>query len=161
MSLCLLKRGFILLILIVTFSSTWTSARPAPQMRASVMGTWTGQSICTGNHPACKNEVVVYRVEAIPDKPGMVTMFADKIIGGKREPMGKLDFQYDRTREALSCEFVRGRTHGLFEFKMTGDTMEGTLVLLPEKSVGRRIKVRRVTEDQVPPAPDRKEYDGM
>lgn len=158
MSLFVLKRGFILLILL---GLTWSSARPAPQMRASVMGVWTGQSICTGTLAACKNEVVVYRVEAIPGKPGIVTLFADKIIGGKREPMARLDFQYDRSREALSCEFVKGRTHGVIELKMTGDTMEGTLMVLPEKTVGRRIKVKRVTEDQVPPAPDRKAYDGM
>ena len=39
------------------------------------------------------------------------------------------------------------------EFKIDGDTMEGTLVLLPDKSVGRRVKVKRVSEDQLPPAP--------
>jgi hypothetical protein len=158
MSLFVLKRGFILLILL---GSTWSSARPAPQMRASVMGIWMGQSICTGGRSACKNEVVVFRVEAIAGKPGMVTLFADKIIGGKREPMSRMDFQYDRSREALSCEFVKGPMHGLIELKMTGDTMEGTLVVLPEKTVGRRIKVKRVSEDQVPPAPDRNAYDGM
>jgi len=51
----------------------------------SVLGTWKGESICFGNRPACKNEVVVYRFEAIPGKAKVVTLFADKIIEGKAD----------------------------------------------------------------------------
>ena len=123
-----------------------------------VIGTWTGESICSGDRPACKNEVVVYRFEPIAGKPGLVTMLADKIIEGKREPMGKLDFQYDEAKGTLSCEFTRGQTHGLWQFQISGDTMEGTLVVLPDRAVGRRVKVRRVREDQVPAAPARELY---
>ena len=49
----------------------------------SVLGTWKGESSCTGNRPACKNEVAVYRFEAVPGKSDVVLQFADKIIDRK------------------------------------------------------------------------------
>lgn len=134
-----------------------TPAHPAPP---SVLGTWKGESICTGNRPACKNEVVVYRFEPVPGKSGVLLLFADKIIDGQRVPMGKLEFQYDQAKGTLSGEFTRGQTHGLWQFTVSGDTMEGTLVLLPTRELGRRVKVKRVAEDQVPAAPGREMYEG-
>jgi hypothetical protein len=98
----------------------------AEPMPPSVIGTWHGESICFGNRPACKNEEVVYRFEAVPGKKGLVVLLADKIIDGKREIMGKLEFQYDEAKSLLSCEFTRGQTHGLWEFKITADTIEGS-----------------------------------
>ena len=120
----------------------------------------SGESICAGDRPACKNEVVVYRFEAVAGKPGVVTLLADKIINGQREPMGKLDCQYDEAKGTLSGEFTRGQTHGLWQFQISGDTMEGTLVILPARDLARRVKVRRVREDQVPAAPARELYEG-
>ncbi|HKN83495.1 MAG TPA: hypothetical protein VJW17_08665 [Pyrinomonadaceae bacterium] len=139
--------------LLVFFSAALTQASTP-----SVIGTWTGESICVGNRPACKNEVVVYRFEPVTNNPRLVTLLADKIIDGKRVPMGKLEFQYDEAKGMLSCEFTRGQTHGLWEFKITADSMEGTGMLLPDKSVIRRVKVKRVKEDQVPAAPARELY---
>ena len=124
-----------------------------------VIGTWTGESDCVGDRPACKNEVVVYRFEAVAGKPGVVMWFADKIINGQREPMGKLDCQYDEAKGTLSSEFIKRQTHGLWQFQISGDTMEGTLVILPARTLGRRIKVKRVREDQVPAAPARELYE--
>src|SRR5207244_3629789 len=59
-----------------------------------------------------------------------------------------------------SGEFTRGQTHGLWQFQISGDTMEGTLVILPARDLARRVKVRRVREDQVPAAPARELYEG-
>jgi hypothetical protein len=140
-------------------SPVW-SARALATTPAAV-GTWTGESICTDkNRPACKNEVVVYRVEEISGRPGVLLLLADKIIEGKRDPMGKLECKYDEAAGTLSCEFTRRQTHGLWQYKVSGDQMEGTLVLLPDKTVGRRVKVRRVKDDEVPAAPAREEYEG-
>jgi hypothetical protein len=85
-------------------------------------------------------------------------LLADKIIDGKRVPMYKMDFQYDAGKETLVCEFTRGQTHGVWQYKITADSMEGTLLLLPDKSIVRRVKVTRVKEEQVPAAPDLKAY---
>jgi len=126
----------------------------------SVLGTWKGESICVGNRPACKDEVVVFRFEAIAGKPGVVSLLADKIIEGKRVPMGKLEFRHDEEKGELLCEFSNTRTHGLWQYKMTGDSMEGTLVLLPDREVVRRVKLKRIAEGEVPAAPAREMYEG-
>ena len=131
------------------------------QARPSAVGTWHGESICTDkSRTACKNEEVVYRIEEVAGKPGVLTILGDKIIEGQRVPMGKLECKYDEAAGTLSCEFTRRQTHGLWEFKVSGDEMNGTLVVLPEKTLGRRVHVTRVSDDQVPAAPDRKEYEG-
>ena len=129
-----------------------------PMSAAGVTGTWSGQSVCAGNRTACKNEVVVYRFEPVAGRSTLITLLADKIVKGKRVPMYKLDFQYDETRHALSCEFTQGHTHGTWEYRVDGDSMEGTGIVLPGKSVARRVKVKRVKEDQMPAAPDRDSY---
>ena len=131
------------------------------QAHPTAVGTWRGESICTDkSRTACKNEEVVYRFEEVSGERGVLTLLADKIIEGRRVPMYKLDFKYDEAAGALSSEFTRRQTHGLWQYKVSGDTMEGTLVLLPDKTLGRRVKVARVGDDQVPAAPDRKEYEG-
>ena len=137
-----------------------TSGTPLPAP-PSVLGTWKGESTCVGNRPACRNEVAVYRFEAVPGKAGVILQLADKIIEGKREPMGKLEFQYDEAKGDLSCEFTTPRAHARWEFKVIGDVMEGTLILLPGKELVRRVKVKRVSETEVPAAPARESYDGM
>src|SRR6266568_4959883 len=123
--------------------------QPAP----SVFGTWKGDSTCRGNRPACKNEVVVYRFEAVAGKPDAILWFADKIVEGKREPMGKAKMHYDQAKGELSWEFTVGQNHGLWQFKASVDTMEGTLVLLPNRELVRVVKVKRINENDVPPAP--------
>ena len=129
-----------------------------PMSTAGITGTWSGKSVCVGNRAACKNEMVIYRFEPVPGRSTLLTLLADKIIKGKRVPMYRLDFQYDETRHTLSCEFTQGHTHGIWEYKVDGDSMEGTRIVLPGKSVARRVKVKRVREDQVPAAPDRDSY---
>src|SRR6476469_4292937 len=91
---------------------------------ARVIGTWTGESICAGNRPACRNEVVVYRIEPISGRA--VMMFADKILDGKRVLVGKLEFAWDAKSSTLSAEFTRGQIHGLWRVHVSGDVIEGT-----------------------------------
>jgi len=126
-----------------------------------VLGTWAGDSICVGDRPACKNEHVVYRFVAVDARPGFVRLLADKIIDGERVPMGALEFEYNDADATLTSEFTRGQTHGVWAYKVSGDTMTGTLVILPDKTLGRRVSVRRVSEDQVPKAPALEEYIGF
>jgi hypothetical protein len=110
-----------------------------------LVGNWTGESICAGNRPACHDEKVIFRITKLPDEHGKVTIFADKVIDGKPEPMWELEFTYDRDKHTLTNEFTRGNTHGLWEFSVKEDTMEGTLVILPDKTIGRRVKVKKDT----------------
>ena len=129
------------------------------QSKPGVIGTWKGDSTCTGVRPACKNEVVVYRFEAVAGRPDAILWFADKTIDGKREPMGKAEMQYDAARSELTWEFAIQGNHSRWQLKFSGDTMEGTLILLPNRDVARVVKVKRVNEKDVPPAPARELYD--
>src|SRR5690242_4105169 len=63
--------------------------------REKLIGDWTGESICQGYHPACHDVKVVYHISKTPDKPDTVTLSADKIVDGKPELMGVLEFKYD------------------------------------------------------------------
>ena len=158
----MLHHSLRLLIVTVFIASAAISGRGQGLARAmtaaGVTGTWSGESVCVGNRPACKNEVVVYRFEPVAGRSTLITLFADKIIKGKRVPMYKLDFQFDEARHTLSGEFTQGHTHGTWEYKVDGDSMDGTGIVLASKSDARRVKVRRVREDQMPAAPDRDSY---
>src|SRR5262249_50741175 len=97
-----LKPIFVRVLLISACLSFWnpsllcqSDAIQSHPASYSVLGIWKGESICVGNRPACKDEIVVYRFEEIPGKSGVVLLLADKIIDGKRIPMGKLEFQVD------------------------------------------------------------------
>jgi hypothetical protein len=110
---------------------------------ADLVGNWTGESICVGDRPACHDEQVIYRITKAPDPAGKVTITADKIVNGKSELMGVLDFKYDSAKQTLVCDFTRGNTHGLWELTVSGNTMEGKLMVLPDKTLVRRVKVKK------------------
>lgn len=136
-------------------------ASDAPQLASGldfVVGTWTGTSTCVGNRPACKTETVVYRFVPLDGHPNQVRLYADKIIDGKRVPMGALVLEVDE-HQTLRGEFTRGQTHGEWSFAVMGKAMTGKLVILPERSVGRDVKARRATGAEVPAAPPLSDYD--
>jgi hypothetical protein len=72
--------------------------------------------------------------------------------------MGAFTFDVDDAKHTLTCEFTVGRTHGLIEFLVDGETMTGTLVVLPERTLGRRIRVHRADPRSLPAAPPASEY---
>jgi hypothetical protein len=118
---------------------------------ASVLGEWEGESICVDkNRPACKNEHVVYHITKKAGEADAVVLAADKIINGKPEEMGVLECRYDAPKSALTCEFTVNGTHGVFEYAVRGDEMEGTLRILPAGTLGRRINVKKVPADARP-----------
>ena len=121
----------------------WDVGSKAADDGSKLVGNWTGESICTDAFPACHDEKVVYRIKEPPDRTGKVTITADKIVDGKPETMGVLDFKYDGEKGTLVCEFTRGNTHGLWEFTVKEDTMEGTLIVLPDKTLARRVKLKK------------------
>jgi hypothetical protein len=111
---------------------------------SKLLGDWEGESICTGGNPSCHDEHVVYHISKSPDGPDKVIIAADKIINGKPDPMYVLDFKYDAAKGTLTGEFTNSRYHLVWEYTVKGNTMEGTLTLLPAKTIGRRVKVKKV-----------------
>jgi hypothetical protein len=126
---------------------------------AAFKGTWEGKSTCVGDRPACKNEIVVYRFITFDGVPWQLRLLADKIIEGKRVPMGALLFAYDDSTKTLQCEFKRGTTHGVWSYEAVGDSLIGTLIVLPYGTKSRDVRAHRVEDADVPPAPPLKEYE--
>ncbi len=112
---------------------------------SKLVGDWFGESICVNKEkfPACHDEQVVYHVVVASGKTDTVTLSADKIVDGKPEAMGTFDFIYDARRQTLTSEFKNDRVHIIFEFAVKGDLLEGTLSNLPERTLVRRIKVKK------------------
>jgi hypothetical protein len=111
---------------------------------SKLFGNWTGESICVGDNPNCHDEKVIYRIsKSASGEAGKVTIAADKIVDGKPELMGVLDFKYDAEKGTLVGEFQTARYHGVWEYTVKGNVMEGTLTLLPAKTIARRVKVRK------------------
>lgn len=136
-------------------------ASPAPPEAAGldfVVGTWTGTSTCVGDRPACKNETVVFRIVPVEGKARQVRMLGDKIVDGKRLPMGALLFDVDTERRAIRCEFKVQKTHGVWSFTVADDSMEGTLVVLPEGTKTRDVAVHRANDEELPEAPPVNDY---
>jgi uncharacterized protein DUF3224 len=119
----------------------------AGQHRSSLTGDWTGESICVGNNPSCQDEKVVYHV-SVAGQPDKIKIAADKIVDGKPEPMGVIDLKYDASLQTLTGETQTARYRLSWEFTITGNIMEGTLSILPEKTIARRIRVQRKESTQ-------------
>jgi hypothetical protein len=112
---------------------------------SKLVGDWSGESVCVNKEkfPACNDEHVVYHVVVAPGKTDTVTIAADKIVNGKPEAMGTFDFVYDDRKQTLTSEFKNDRVHIIFELAVKDDLLEGTLSSLPERTVVRRIKVKK------------------
>jgi hypothetical protein len=109
-----------------------------------LLGDWKGESNCVGNNSNCHNEIVVYHITNPENKPDSVTLAADKIIKGKPESMYILEFRYDGKKKTLVNEFRKNSYRGLWEYKVFDTLMTGTLKLLPDKEIVRRIRVTKV-----------------
>jgi hypothetical protein len=147
--------AFALFAMLLTFGVILAAPVPEPGRVArrgeqgsdslsKVLGDWEGESVCVGRRPACKDEHVVYHITKKEGEADAVTMHADKLIGGKPEEMYVLDFKYDASKNTLTGEFTVNGTHGVFEYTIKGDEMDGTLRILPAGTTGRNIKVRKV-----------------
>ena len=101
-------------------------------------GVWRGESKCMTDAPACHDEQVVYTIEPIPGDATQVTVRADKIVDGKSITMGVGPWTYDSKLQALSFE----PNHRLWDLRMHGDHIEGTLTM-PDHVVFRRMTLTR------------------
>ena len=110
-----------------------------------LFGDWSGESKCVGSNQYCHDEVVVYHISQSKTDPKKVLISADKIVDGKPDWMGDFDCDYDREKQTLRSEFKIPRTGGtgVWEFKIDGDKMDGTLTVLPENEIGRRVKITK------------------
>ena len=143
-----MRKLAVLTALIVLAFAAHRTARATPDAShddgSNLVGDWAGASVCGDGFPSCHDEQVVYHITKPPDERGNVSVAADKVVNGRAEPMGVIELKYDGARHTLTGELKNTRYHGVWEFKVEGGAMEGTLTLLPDKTVARRIKVKKV-----------------
>jgi hypothetical protein len=111
---------------------------------SELVGRWRGPSICTKAewNAACHDEDALYEfTEGVA--PGHVLAKGYKVVDGKPEYMGDLDFAFDVTDKAWVAEYVGPRVRSRWIFEVTGNDLSGRVVLLPEKHIGRTIHVAR------------------
>jgi len=109
------------ILLLFTFLLTLGKALTAQ----SLTGVWKGTSLCQVKNSPCHDENVVYYIsKGGSDDSYQVT--ASKIIDGKENNMGTLNFLFDPQQKTFflvdSVKQVR------WEFKLTGKEMHGTLI---------------------------------
>jgi hypothetical protein len=105
------------------------------------LGTWRGTSTCVNRTiaPACHDETVVYEVRRA-GKPNTVILAADKIVEGKRVPMGELEFVYSEPDGCWRGEFTTPRAHGVWCLVVEGRHLHGSLLHMPENAEVRKVQ---------------------
>jgi hypothetical protein len=136
-----LNRPLVLAVLSACFCVPVCSQTPT--VSANLVGDWSGESICVGEVGACKDEQVVYHISVDPADTTKVKIGADKIVNGKPEFMGDIDLKYDARNNTLTGELKTPRYRGAWEFTVKGNMMWGALILLPERRIGRQIRVTK------------------
>ena len=110
---------------------------------AAILGRWQGESICTkapGNG-ACHDEHVRY--DFVAKDKDTVTNHAYKLVDGKYESMGDLDFTFNAAKQEWSSKFHTGRGDAIWSYKIDDDRMKAVLVVAPDTLV-RNVTARRV-----------------
>jgi hypothetical protein len=115
---------------------------PSPQAsdRQSVIGTWEGESKCTVADSPCHDEHVIYRFAADKSDPKSLKADAAKVVNGSEEFMGTLDCQ-QQDAELLCSGHTPKKDE--WKFQISGEVMSGTLTIGTEKTLYRRVSVRR------------------
>ena len=108
------------------------------QDESDLLGNWSGESICQDKNSPCRDEKNVYHISR-SEKPGILTISADKIVDGQAINMGTIDFKYDKENKTLTSESDRA----VWKFLVKDRTMEGTLTLMPGKKLYRRITLKK------------------
>jgi len=91
----------------------------------SIEGVWKGTSLCQVKNSPCHDEVVVYYISK--DSTGKsYVMIANKIVDGKEDYMGTLNFTYNDRQKIFVC--VDSLRNARWEFKLTGKVMKGNLM---------------------------------
>jgi hypothetical protein len=126
-----------LAVFLMTVCAAGQNKTDVPKSELALFGNWTGTSLCQVKPSPCHDETVIYRITKAKE-PGKVVLQMDKVVEGKAELMGVLDFTYDKETGALVGEMK----NGVWDFKVKGNKIEGTLVL-PDKTIYRKISVKK------------------
>lgn len=103
-----------------------------------LIGTWKGTSICQIKSSPCHDEIAVYHVSK-GGKPNVYLMLMNKIVDGKEEEMGTLEYNFDSTKNILTHRDEKREV--TWQFNITDKKMDGALVY--KKQLYRIIKLSK------------------
>jgi hypothetical protein len=114
--------------------------------RDGLAGTSRGTSLCLNRQalPACSDEQVVYDIAAPPGRPDAIIVKADKIVDGRRVPMGELVFRSDAAAGRWVTEIETPNVHALWYLSLHDGVLSGGMTLLPSSTLVRAIELRRI-----------------
>lgn len=117
----------------------WAQVKPEWK---DVIGTWEGDSTCTVPGSPCHDEQALYRIKADRDNPDKLVMEGFKVVDKKAKFMGNLDCKYAPESKVLTCT---GNTpkRDIWTFQVGDGTMDGTLTVGKEKTLYRKISVKK------------------
>ena len=133
-----MRISFGVVVLFLVTSHAWPQAAPG----STLVGSWEGESRCTVPDSPCHDEHALYRITTDKKNPAKLNIDGYKVIDGSPQFMGALSCQYHAESAILSCTGNTGKQDD-WEFHIAGDTMTGTLTLGTEKTLYRRIQVRK------------------
>jgi hypothetical protein len=135
-------RAVVAVAVLITTSMPMTAWASHP--RSELIGVWRGTSVCSDRvaAPGCNNEVVIYEFSP-GSQPEIVHWTADKVVDGKRLPMGEFDLTYDRNEACWRAEFKSPRVHMMWRVVVEGADLKGTASLLPGKEIVRKIEAHK------------------
>jgi hypothetical protein len=106
------------------------------------VGTWEGESKCTVPDSPCHDEQALYRFTADKNDSAKLSLDAYKVVNGTPEFIGTLACEYRSGQSTVTCTGHTAKQDE-WEFHISGDTMTGTLKIGSEKTLYRRITLRR------------------
>jgi hypothetical protein len=117
----------------------------------SPAGQWEGESLCTVPASPCHDEHVLYEISRAPSPAGNTStpkasrdwkIDAYKIVSGEKQFMGTIGCGYDEERKKLSCS-GNLKAQDDWEFSIENGTMRGTLVIGAERTLYRKISLKK------------------
>ena len=103
----------------------------------SLLGNWTGTSICQVKSSPCRDENVVFHFSP-GNGPNQYKVDADKIVNGQQVNMGELDFILNPSTHTLTCLFP----NGTWVLVVNKRHMEGTLTTT-DKVLYRKLSLSK------------------
>jgi hypothetical protein len=110
------------------------------QSDSPIVGSWEGESLCTIRDSPCHDEHVIYKFKTAS---GKLSVDAFKLVNGEQQFMGTLDCNYRDPEKLLTCSAHTAK-HDLWEFHFNGNDLTGTLVIDPDKTLYRKVHVKRL-----------------
>ena len=117
------------------------SAQVKPEWK-DVIGTWEGDSTCAVPNSPCHDEHNLYRVKPDRDNPDKLMIEAFKVENNRPQFVGNLNCKYAAEERVLTCSGDTPKRN-VWTFNVGDGTMDGTLTVGKEKTVYRKISLKK------------------